>query len=52
MKGRVDEKKAEQLKFEAGGNNEEYKVESICDSAVYARESEASHLLGFYYLVS
>ena len=27
-------------------------MDSICDSAVYARESEAGHLLGLYYLVS
>ena len=51
-KGRVDEKRAEQLEFEAGSNNEEYEVEDIRDSAVYARESEAGHLLGLYYLVS
>ena len=51
-KGRVDEKTAEQLEFEAGGDNEEYEVEGICDSAVYARESEAGHLPGLYYLVS
>ena len=31
-------------------DNEEYKVEGIRDSAVYARKSE-NHLLGFYYLV-
>ena len=36
-KGRVDEKTAKQLEFEAGGNNKEYKVEGICDSAVYVR---------------
>ena len=51
-KGRVDEKTAEQLEFETGGNNEEYEVEGIRDSAVYARESEAGHLPGLYYLVS
>ena len=51
-KGRVDEKTAEQLEFEAGGDNEEYEVEGIRDSAVYARESEAGHLPGLYYLVS
>ena len=51
-KGRVDEKTAEQLKFEADSNNKEYKVKDIRDSAVYARESEIDHLLGFYYLVS
>ena len=51
-KGRVDEKTAEQLEFEAGGDNEEYEVEGICDSAVYARESETGYLPGLYYLVS
>ena len=51
-KGRVDKKTAKQLKFEAGSGNEEYKVESICDSAVYARESEVGNLPGLYYLVS
>ena len=38
-----------QLEFEAG-NNKEYKVDGIRDSAVYAKES-ASQLLGLYYLV-
>ena len=51
-KGRVDEKTAEQLEFEAGGDNEEYEVEGIRNSAVYARESEVGHLPGLYYLVS
>ena len=40
-----------QIEFDAG-NNEEYEVEAIRDSAVYARESESSHLPGLYYLVS
>ena len=47
-KGRVDENVTE---FEAG-NNEEYKVEGIWDSAVYAKESAAGHLPGLYYLIS
>ena len=51
-KGRVDKKITEKLEFKAGGNNKEYKMKGICDSAVYTRESEVSHLLGFYYLVS
>ena len=51
-KGWVDEKTAEQLEFEAGGNNEKYEVETICNSAFYVRESEAGHLPGLYYLVS
>ena len=48
-KGRVDETTT-QLKFEAGEKGEEYKVEAIWDSTVYARESEG-HLPGLYYLV-
>ena len=51
-KGQVDEKKVEQLEFKVGSNNKEYKVEDIYDSAIYAKESEADHLLGFYYLIS
>ena len=51
-KGRVDKKIAEQLEFEASGNKKEYKVKGIYNSAVYARESEAGHLPGLYYLVS
>ena len=47
-KERVD-KKVTELDFEAG-NNKEYKVEAIWDSAVYAKESK-SHLPGLYYLV-
>ena len=50
-KGVVDEKTAEQLEFEAGGNNEEYKVEGICNGVVYARESKAGHLSALYYLI-
>ena len=51
-KGQVDEKTAEQLEFKAGGDNEEYEVEGIRNNAVYARETEAGHLPGLYYLVS
>ena len=41
-----------QLNFEfEAGNNKEYEVDGIRDSAVYARES-AGQLLGLYYLVS
>ena len=50
-KGQVNEKIAEQLEFEAGGNNKEYEVEGIYNSAVYARKLEARHLPGLYYLV-
>ena len=48
-KGGVDENVTE---FEAGSNEEEYKVERIWDSAVYAKESAMGHLPGLYYLVS
>ena len=51
-KGRVDKKIVEQLEFEAGGNNKEYEVEGIHDSAVYTRKSEAGQLPGLYYLIS
>ena len=50
-KGRVDEKTS-QLGFEDNGEGEEYKVEAICDRAVYTRESESGHFLGLYYLIS
>ena len=50
-KGRVDKKIVEKMEFEAGSNNEEYDIEGICDSAVYARKLEASQLLGLYYLI-
>lgn len=39
-----------QLEFDKNDNNKEYKVKRICDSMVYARESE-THLLRVYYLV-
>ena len=48
----MDEKTAEQLEFEAGGNNKEYEVEGIHDSTIYVRELESGHLPGLYYLVS
>ena len=50
-KGRVDENNVAEL--DAGGDEGgKYDVEAICDSAVYARESESGHHLpGLYYLV-
>ena len=39
-KGRVDEK-ISQLEFEKDGKSKEYKVDKICKSAVYAKESES-----------
>ena len=40
-----------QLEFEVG-DDPEYKVKAIRNSAVYARKLEAEHLLGLYYLIS
>ena len=48
-KKRVD-KQVKELEFGAG-NSEEYKIEAIWDSAVFASESESGQLLGLYYLV-
>ena len=47
------DKEVKQIEFEAGNNDSrKYKIEAIWDSAIYARESESSHLPGLYYLVS
>ena len=48
-KGWID--KTTQLEFEAG-NNKEYEMEEIWDSAMYIMELEMGHLLGLYYLVN
>ena len=40
-----------QLEFHDDGD-EEYEVEAIGDSPIYAKESENGHLPGLYYLVS
>ena len=49
-KGRVSEEVPE---LDAGDeDSEEYEVEAIWDSAVYANESESGHLPGLYYLVA
>ena len=46
------DKATSQLEFEGNGSDsEELEVKAICDSAVYARESEG-HLSGLYYVVS
>ena len=47
-KGWMDNK----TELDTGDDSGEYEVEAIRDSAVYARESESSHLPGLYYLVS
>ena len=42
-----------QLDFKfAAGNNKEYEVDGIWDSAVYAKESATGQLPGLYYMVS
>ena len=47
-KGRVDKNAT---KLDAGDNeSSEYKMEAICNSAVYAKESESGYILGLYYL--
>ena len=49
-KGRVSKEVPE---LDAGNeDSEEYEVEAIRDSAVYANESESGHLPGFYYLIA
>ena len=50
-KGRMNELFPELEPEFVAGNNKEYKVEAIKDSAVYAKEAEG-HLPGLYYLVS
>ena len=48
-KGWVDD---ESVELDAGDENGKYEVEAICDSKVYARESESGHLPDLYYLIS
>lgn len=50
-KEQVDEMTS-QIEFDNGkGKSDEYKVEAICNSTVYARESKRDHLQGLYYLI-
>ena len=49
-KERVD-KQVKELELEAD-NSEEYKVEAIWNSAVYASKLESGQLPGLYYLVA
>ena len=46
------DKKTLQLEFQDNGEGEEYEVKTICNSAVYAKESERGQLPGLYYLIS
>ena len=49
-KKQVDENNA--TKLDAGNKNSgKYKIEAICNSAVYTRESELVQLLGLYYVI-
>ena len=50
-KRRVDESIL-QRELETSDDYKEYEIETIRDSAVYARESEAGHRPGLYYLIS
>ncbi len=49
-KGQLNDTMA-QLELDEG-NSEEYEVEAICDSKVYAKKSDSSYLPSLYYLVS
>ena len=48
---RVDENTS-QLEFKDDGEAEEFEVETICDNAVYAKESKSSQIPGLYYIIS
>ena len=50
-KGQVD-KKTSQLEFEDNDKSEEYEFEAICNSEVYAKESESGQFPSLYYLIS
>ena len=50
-KRRVDENATELAELDASENSDEYEIEAIWDSALYARESKSGHLPGLYYLV-
>ncbi len=51
MKKQVD-KTMFQIEFKNDGDSEEYKVEAICDSKVYAKKLDnGHHLPGLYYLI-
>ena len=51
-----DNTRKEQVKkvpeLDTGDHSNEYEVEAIRDSAIYAKESELGHLPGLYYLVA
>lgn len=49
-KGQVDEN-VKKMDFDAGNENENYKLKAISNNAVYAQESESGHLLELYYLI-
>lgn len=45
------DKKVEKLEFESNDNNNQYKVEKICNSMVYTMELEVDYVLGLNHLV-
>ena len=49
-KGRV-EKKTLQLELDNDNEGEEYKVEAICNNAVYVKALESGQVPGLYYLI-
>lgn len=46
--------KNNKMEFDASDNNDsqKYKMEAICNNAVYTRESKSGHLIRVYYLIS
>lgn len=48
----MDKKTMEQLELKSGGNNKEYKIETIYNSTVYTKGLQEGYTSGFYYLVS
>ena len=46
------EKKTLQLEFQDNDEGEDYEVEAIRNSAVYAKKLESDQLPGLYYLIS
>ena len=47
------DKEVQEIEFDEGDNKSgKYEVETIWDSAVYAKESKSGYLPGLYYLVS
>ena len=50
-KGQINEEIIEQLKFKVNSNDKEYKVKSIYNNVIYAKEFKIGHASGLYYPV-